>query len=46
MAGCEFVTYGRLYPAATNAMLFGWGCNVIFAIGLWIMARLSQAPIS
>ena len=45
MSGCEFVTYGRLYPAATNAMLFGWGCNVIFAIGLWIMARLSLAPI-
>ncbi len=44
MAGCEFVTYGRLYPVATNAMLFGWACNVIFAIGLWIIARLSQAP--
>ena len=45
MAGCEFVTYGRLYPAATNAMLFGWGCNVIFAVGLWLIARLSLAPI-
>ncbi|CAA6679033.1 MULTISPECIES: cbb3-type cytochrome c oxidase subunit I [unclassified Lentimonas] len=44
MAGYEFVTYGRLYPVATNAMLFGWGCNSIFAIGLWIIARLSQAP--
>ncbi len=45
MSGCEFVTYGRLYPAAVNAMLFGWGCNVIFAVALWIMARLSLAPI-
>ncbi len=45
MSGCEFVTYGRLYPAATNAMLFGWGCNVIFALGLWLIARLSLAPI-
>lgn len=45
MSGCEFVTYGRLYPASVNAMLFGWGCNVIFAISLWIIARLSLAPI-
>jgi len=45
MSGCEFVTYGRLAPAATNAMLFGWGCNVIFAVGLWIIARLSLAPV-
>ncbi|MFT5622363.1 MAG: cytochrome c oxidase cbb3-type subunit 1 [Bacteroidia bacterium] len=45
MSGSEFVTYGRLYPAATNAMLFGWGCNVIFAVGLWIISRLSLAPI-
>ena len=45
MSGCEFVTYGRLYPAAVNAMLFGWGCNVIFAVALWIIARLSLAPI-
>lgn len=45
MSGCEFVTYGRLYPASLNALLFGWGCNVIFAIGLWIIARLSLVPI-
>lgn len=45
MSGCEFVTYGRLHPAATNALLFGWGCNAIFAIGLWLIARLSLAPI-
>jgi cytochrome c oxidase cbb3-type subunit 1 len=44
MAGCEFFTYGRIHPSATIAMLFGWGCNVIFAIGLWIIARLSLAP--
>jgi cytochrome c oxidase cbb3-type subunit 1 len=45
MAGCEYMTYGRLYPASVNAMLFGWGNNVIFAIGLWIMSRLCRTPI-
>lgn len=38
-------TYGRLYPLAANAMLFGWGCNVIFAVALWLIARLSLAPV-
>ena len=45
MSSCEFITYGRLAPAAANALLFGWTCNVIFALGLWIIARLSLAPI-
>jgi cytochrome c oxidase cbb3-type subunit 1 len=45
MSNCEFITYGRLTPAAANAMLYGWGCNVIFAVGLWIIARLSLAPV-
>ncbi len=45
MAGCEYMTFGRLYPASVNAMVFGWGNNVIFAIGLWIMARLCRTPI-
>jgi cytochrome c oxidase cbb3-type subunit 1 len=38
-------TYGRLYPLASNAMLFGWGCNAIFAVSLWLIARLSMAPV-
>ena len=46
LAGCEWVTYGRLYPVAINAMLFGWGCNAIFAVALWIIARLSQSPVN
>lgn len=38
-------TYGRLYPLTSNAMLFGWGCNVIFALALWLIARLSLSPV-
>ena len=45
MAGCEYMTFGRLYPASVNALVFGWGNNAIFAIGLWMMARLCRAPI-
>ena len=45
LAGCEYMTFGRLYPASINAMVFGWGNNAVFAIGLWIMARLCRTPI-
>ena len=45
LSGCEWFTYGRLYPVATNAILFGWGSNAIFAVALWIIARLSQSPV-
>ena len=45
LAGLPWFTYGRLYPLATNAMLFGWGCNAIFAIALWLIARLSLSPV-
>ncbi len=45
LAGFSWFTYGRLYPLATNAMLFGWGCNAIFAVALWLIARLSLSPV-
>lgn len=42
---CEFVTFGRIQPAQSNAFIYGWGCNVAFAVGLWIMARLSRGVL-
>ncbi len=45
MAGSEFTTFGRMRSAHLNAMALGWGNNVIFAVGLWIMARLCRSPI-
>ena len=42
----EFLTFGRVRSAHLNAMALGWASNIIFAIGLWIMARLCRAPIN
>ncbi len=42
----EFLTFGRVRSAHLNAMALGWGNNIIFAVGLWIMARLCRAPIN
>ncbi|HEY0863378.1 MAG TPA: cbb3-type cytochrome c oxidase subunit I [Lacunisphaera sp.] len=45
LAGCEWVTHGRLTPAAQNALVYGWGMNAAFAFGLWLMARLSATTL-
>jgi cytochrome c oxidase cbb3-type subunit 1 len=43
--GCEFITFGRIQPAQTNAFIYGWGFNVAFAVSLWLMARLSRGAL-
>lgn len=40
-----WLTYGRARPATTNAFTFGWAFNAAFAVTLWLMARLSDAPL-
>lgn len=45
MDACEYVTYGRIQPAQTNAFIFGWGFNAAFAVALWLMARLSRGSL-
>ena len=42
----EFLTIGRVQAAYTTAFLYGFGCNFAFAIGLWLIARLSGTPIA
>lgn len=42
---CEYTTFGRIQPAQTNAFLYGWGFNAAFAVGLWLMARLSRGAL-
>ncbi|MDI1334777.1 MAG: cbb3-type cytochrome c oxidase subunit I [Lacunisphaera sp.] len=45
LATCEWFTHGRLAPAASNALVYGWGFNAAFAFGLWLMARLSATTL-
>ena len=42
LANCEWLTYGRLYPASTNALLYGFAIPAGLGVGLWIIARLGQ----
>jgi len=41
----EPLTFGRARSAHLNAMIYGWSNNAIFAVGLWIMARLCRSPV-
>jgi cytochrome c oxidase cbb3-type subunit 1 len=45
LASCEFLTYGRVYPAALNALAYGWGVNAGLAVSLWLMARLARGTL-
>ncbi len=45
LGGCEFLTYGRVFPAAMDILLYGWGCQVAFGVSLWLMARLCRTQV-
>ena len=45
MSDCEWLAYGRLRPAYLNALLYGWGGNLVFGATFWMLARLSWAEI-
>jgi cytochrome c oxidase cbb3-type subunit 1 len=42
LAGCPYLSYGRVFPAHINALVYGWGFQAAFAVIIWMMARLSR----
>lgn len=42
LSACPLLTYGRVFPAHLNALVYGWGMQAAFAAILWLMARLSR----
>ena len=45
LADCPWLTYGRVQPAADNALLYGFCLPSALGVMLWILARLSRAPL-
>lgn len=41
----EWLTFGRVRSAHLNSVAYGWGNNVVYAVCLWVMARLCQTKI-
>ncbi len=42
LAGCPWMTYGRVFAAHQSALVYGWGCQAAFGMIIWLMARLSR----
>jgi cytochrome c oxidase cbb3-type subunit 1 len=42
LSDCGWLTYGRVFPAHINALVYGWGMQAAFAVIIWLMARLSR----
>jgi cytochrome c oxidase cbb3-type subunit 1 len=45
LADSACLTYGRVQPAANNALLYGFCIPSALGVTLWIFARLSQTPL-
>src|SRR6185503_9014950 len=45
LAGIPCLTYGRLEPAATNAIVYGFAMQCAFGVLLWIMCRLGNVRL-
>ncbi len=45
LSGYEWFTFGRVRAAHLNVVAYGWVNNALFAVGLWVMARLCKSPV-
>ncbi len=45
LGGTSFLTWGRVRPAHTNAMVFGWASMAGIGTSIWLMARLSRTTL-
>ncbi|HEY2083145.1 MAG TPA: cbb3-type cytochrome c oxidase subunit I [Verrucomicrobiae bacterium] len=46
LSECACLTYGRVHPVATNALLYGFAMQAGLGVALWIIARTSQARVA
>jgi cytochrome c oxidase cbb3-type subunit 1 len=45
LANCAWLTYGRVQPAADNALLYGFCLPAGLGVVLWLLARIGHTPI-
>ena len=46
LGGCPLMTYGRVAPAANDAVFYGFCIPAALGVMLWIFARLSRNPLA
>ncbi len=45
LAGCEWLTYGRIRPAQLDAMVYGFAAQAAFGVTLWLFCRLGRTRL-
>lgn len=45
LGGWSWLSYGRVWPAFTNTLVYGWGCPVAIGTSIWLMARLCRVVL-
>lgn len=46
LAGRDWLTYGRVWPVSTNAILYGFALPAGFGVALWLLARLGRTKLA
>jgi cytochrome c oxidase cbb3-type subunit 1 len=46
LSGCAWLTYGRVHPVATNALLYGFAVQAGLGVALWVIARTGQTKVA
>ena len=44
-ADCAALTYGRIHPVATNALIYGFGVQAGLGVALWVIARMGMTRV-
>jgi len=45
LADCPWLTYGRVQPAAANALVYGFAIQASLGVALWLVARLGRTAL-
>jgi len=45
LSGVSFLTWGRIWPAHLNALIYGWGSMAGMGTAIWLMARLCRTTL-
>lgn len=45
LADVPFLSYGRIWPAFTNTLSFGWGSLAGLGVTIWLLARLGRVQV-
>jgi cytochrome c oxidase cbb3-type subunit 1 len=46
LADGAMLTYGRVYPAWSNLLVYGFSIPAGLGVGLWLLARLGRTPLA